>query len=183
MMHQLRKKRFLSIPATFAPADPDQFIVLNSIDEDVVHRSVKELFYHAEILDLLELDTTTKIQLHVGGAYGDKEKSINRFIQNYNKLDKKIKRRLVVENDDRIYSVKDCLSISKNVEVPILLDVFHHYVLNNKEPVTEALKFVKKTWKQKDGIPMIDYSSQEPNMRVGKHAETIDKNDFKNFIK
>ena len=29
---------------------------------------------------------------------------------------------------------------------------------------------------------MVDYSSQEPKMRVGKHAEKIDINDFKKFI-
>ena len=39
------------------------------------------------------------------------------------------------------------------------------------------------TWeKNRDGVLMIDYSSQEPNFRKGKHANTLDEMKFKNFI-
>ncbi|HUV02937.1 MAG TPA: hypothetical protein VMW67_05800 [Desulfobacteria bacterium] len=47
---------------------PDQFTLINSVNTEVFERSVKELLYHAEVLDLMELDTTAKIQLHVGGV-------------------------------------------------------------------------------------------------------------------
>ncbi len=161
---------------------PDQFIVLNSNKKEVVKRSIKELMYHAEVLDLMNLDKTSKIQLHLGGAYGDKEKSIQRFIDNYKKLDTKIKKRLVIENDDRIYSLKDCLFLSSKTKIPILFDVFHHKILNNNERTVDGIKEISKTWDSKDGIPMIDYSSQEKDMKKGKHAETIDLNDFKNFL-
>ena len=161
---------------------PDQFIVLNSNKKEVVKRSIKELMYHAEILDLMKLEKTSKIQLHLGGAYGDKEKSIQRFIDNYKKLDTKIKKRLVIENDDRIYSLRECLFLSSKTKIPILFDVFHHKILNNNERTVDGIKEISKTWNSKDGIPMIDYSSQEKDMKKGKHAETIDINDFKNFL-
>lgn len=161
---------------------PDQFIVLNSNRNEVVKRSIKELIYHAEVLDLMKLDKTSKIQLHIGGAYGDKEKAIQSFIDNYTKLDNKIKKRLVIENDDRIYSLKDCLFLSSKTSIPILFDVFHHQILNNNEKTIDGIKEISKTWDRKDGIPMIDYSSQEKDMKKGKHAETIDTKDFKNFI-
>ena len=64
---------------------PDQFIVLNSDKEEVYKDSVEELWYHAEVLDSLELDKNAKIQLHVGGVYGDKERSMERFTERYSR--------------------------------------------------------------------------------------------------
>jgi UV DNA damage endonuclease len=65
---------------------PDQFTLINSIKDEIFERSKKELRYHAEILDLMKLDTSAKIQIHVGGAYGDKKASMERFITRFNKL-------------------------------------------------------------------------------------------------
>ncbi|MFW5904304.1 MAG: UV DNA damage repair endonuclease UvsE [Candidatus Saliniplasma sp.] len=161
---------------------PDQFIVLNSNKEDVYHRSVDELLYHAEVLDLLGLNNTAKIQLHVGGVYGNKEKSKKRFIDRYQELDEIIKKRLVIENDERSYSVKDCLDISEECGVPVLFDHLHHSLKNNDEELNLILKEVEKTWKEQDGIPMVDYSSQMIGEREGRHAESIDKKDFLRFI-
>ncbi|MFO7791924.1 MAG: UV DNA damage repair endonuclease UvsE [Candidatus Saliniplasma sp.] len=161
---------------------PDQFIVLNSNKEDVYHRSVDELLYHAEVLDLLGLDRTAKIQLHVGGVYGNKEKSRKRFIKRYSELDEVIKNRLVIENDEKSYSVKDCLEISKESGVPVLFDYFHHQLNNNDEELTRIFKEVEGTWKEHDSIPMMDYSSQMMDEREGRHAESIDEGDFIKFI-
>jgi len=161
---------------------PDQFIVLNSLDENVVNRSILELNYHAEVLDLMELDNTAKIQLHIGGAYGDKEKSLNRFCVNYKKLNNKVKKRLVIENDDKIYSYKNCSYIYNQIKIPLLFDVFHNKILNDGEAIKSILEHQKKTWQKNDGIPMIDYSSQKPNFRLGSHTENIDLNDFKEFL-
>jgi len=161
---------------------PDQFIVLNSKDPNVVIRSIAELKYHAEVLDLMKLDKTAKIQLHVGGSYGNKKESLNRFADNYKKLDEKIKNRLVIENDDKIYSFKDCLILNEKINVPLLFDVFHHKVLHHEKSVKICLEKQSKTWNTKDGIPLIDYSSQKPGFRPGSHAESIDLKDFKRFL-
>ena len=161
---------------------PDQFTLINAKDEEIVKRSIQELIYHGDILDLMELDTTAKVQIHVGGVYGYKEESIKRFIYNYNKLPIKIKRRLVIENDDRSYSLQDCLEINKLCGIPILFDSFHHECLNNGEPIRESLLKAKETWKKKDGLLMVDYSSQKPNARRGSHIENIDIKHFKIFI-
>jgi UV DNA damage endonuclease len=162
---------------------PDQFVLINSPNTDIVTRSVDELKYHADFLDALGIDYSAKIQIHVGGAYGDKKTAISRFILNYNNLlPDNVKKRLVVENDDRLFSLKDCLYISSKVKVPILLDVFHHECLNNKEAVEESLFAASKTWLKKDGVLIVDYSSQEMGERKGKHAETLDSKDFKEFL-
>jgi UV DNA damage endonuclease len=162
---------------------PDQFTLINSIDAAVFERSVRELRYHAAILDLLELDRTAKIQLHVGGAYGDKPASMQRFVTRYDELDDTIRRRLVIENDDRLYTFDDCLRIHEESDIPILFDVYHHEVNSSGASFREAVSLITETWKQQDGVPMVDYSSQAPgSQRRGKHAETIDLSHFQRFI-
>lgn len=161
---------------------PDQFVLLNAEKKEIVENSIKELLYHADILDLMELSAEAKIQIHVGGVYGDKEKAMARFVQNYKKLPLRIKKRLVIENDHRLYSLKDVLVIHEKTKVPILFDVFHHQCLNNKESVFEALSLASQTWQKKDGLLMVDYSSQEPNSILGKHSQEIDLKDFQKFL-
>lgn len=165
---------------------PDQFVVLNSKDARIVESSISELRYHAQLLDALGLDTTAKIQIHVGGAYGDKSAAMQRFIATYSTLDTSIKRRLVIENDDRLFSMQDCLFIHEHTGIPIIFDVLHHEVLNNGESVHNALQLALNTWQhtdtRQDGIGMVDYSSQASDSRVGKHAETLDTAHFKKFI-
>lgn len=161
---------------------PDQFIVLNSPKSDVVTRSIAELYYHAEVLDLMKLDTTAKIQLHIGGAYNNKMESLLRFSKHFTILDTKIKKRLVIENDDKLFSLKDCFFLYTRIRLPILVDVFHHKLLNNGESTTDILEQQRKTWNKKDGLPMVDYSSQKPNARQGSHAESLNENDFHRFL-
>jgi len=162
---------------------PDQFTLINSPKDDVVERSIRELEFHADVLDALELDNKAKIQIHVGGLYNDRANSIKRFVENYEKLPAKVKSRLLIENDDRLFPLSDCLLIHGETGIPVLFDVFHHSILNNGESVREAIFAASKTWNNTDGILMTDYSSQEPDTRPGKHAETIDISDFKIYIR
>ncbi|MEO0091455.1 MAG: UV DNA damage repair endonuclease UvsE [candidate division WOR-3 bacterium] len=161
---------------------PDQFVLINSPNPDVVNRSIKELIYHCEVLDLLELNSTAKVQIHIGGVYGDKTSSIRRFISKYQELPSLIKNRLVIENDHISYSLHDCLLIHKEIGIPVLFDSFHHECLHNHETMKQAMLLASKTWHKKDGILMVDYSSQKPNSAQGNHAEHINIRHFKNFI-
>jgi UV DNA damage endonuclease len=161
---------------------PDQFTLINSLDTRVFARSVKELEYHAAVLDLLGLDTTAKLQIHVGGIYGDKMKSMQRFIERFATLDEGIRSRLVIENDDRLYTLRDCLRIHERTGIPVLFDAFHHEVNSSGESLPEAMRMVTQTWGTRDGVPMVDYSSQEPGERARKHAETIDLAHFQRFV-
>lgn len=161
---------------------PDQFILLNAKDKKITQNSIRELEYHADLLDALGLDRTAKIQIHVGGVYGDKPASIERFIEEYQNLPQKVKSRLVIENDDGRFSLADCLQISKKTGIPIVLDTFHHECLNNGEDLGNAMDKAAKTWKSKDGVPIVDYSSQHPKKRPGSHIEHIDISHFKKIM-
>ena len=162
---------------------PDQFVVLNSKKEDVVEKSIREIKYHCDVLDFMGLKDDAKVQIHVGGVYGDKEESVKRFIDVYSKLGTNIKRRLVVENDHVSYSLKDCLKVNKETGVPIVFDSYHHECLNSGETFQEAVREVERTWKEKDGVLMTDYSQQQKGKKKGVHAESINIKKFTDFLK
>jgi len=161
---------------------PDQFTLINSPDAEIFKRSAAELSYHARVLDLLGLDLTARIQIHAGGAYGDKTAASARFCGRFDLLPEAVRRRLVVENDDRLYSVGDCLDISRRTGVPVLFDSFHHRLNGRGESAAAALALAAATWKKADGPPMVDYSSQKKGARAGSHAESIDLRHFARFI-
>lgn len=162
---------------------PDQFILLNSPKKDILDRSINDLKWQADLLDLMGLDGSAKIQIHVGGVYGDKGKAMERFIDNHSMLPDGIIRRLVIENDDRLFSLEDCLNISDKARIPVVFDSFHHSLLNNGEDICWALRSAADSWKMEDGVLMTDYSSQEAGARKGKHAEHLDAEDFKDMIR
>jgi UV DNA damage endonuclease len=162
---------------------PDQFVLINAPDPGIVGRSVAELRYHAQVLDLMELDTTAKIQIHVGGVYGDREGSIRRFGDNARVLPEKVLRRLVVENDDLRFPLADCLRIHGEIGLPVLFDAFHHELNNRGETLGRALDLAGETWGKADGTTMVDYSSQEEGKRRGTHAATLDPRLFSRFLK
>ena len=171
---------------------PDQFVILNSHNERIVQNSINELRYHCTLLDVMDLDKTAKIQIHVGGVYGNKMEAIDRFIKTYNLVDHSIKKRLVIENDDHLYSLRDCLYIYQQTGIPILFDSFHHECYNNGESLKSALEAAMATWDRiRDGLPMVDYSSQDTgneidvnnkNRKKGRHAQTIDMTSFEKFM-
>ncbi|MDD2377452.1 MAG: UV DNA damage repair endonuclease UvsE [Bacilli bacterium] len=162
---------------------PGQYTVLNSINNDVVKNSIADLEYHTKVLEALGTNTSSKIVLHIGGVYGDKKESINRFIQNYKKLDKRIKKRIVIENDDKSYDINDVLNISKKINCPVVFDVLHNKI-NCYDESKDNLYWIilcLKTWKKKDGIPKIHYSEQDENKKIGSHSLTINTEEFMNF--
>jgi len=162
---------------------PDQFVLLNAPDTGILQRSIADLEYQVQVLDLMRLDRSAKVQVHVGGVYGDKHAAIDRFVKQYELLDTAIRDRLVIENDERSYALSDCLAIHERTGIPIIADTFHHSLYNTGEQFTALLDTVRKTWKTHDGIPMIDYSSQEPGKRAGAHAMHIVAEDFRQFLK
>ena len=108
-------------------------------------------------------------------------KQIGRFVKTYNLVDHSIKKRLIIENDDHLYSLRDCLYIHHQTGIPILFDSFHHECYNNGESLKSTLEEAMATWDRiKDGLPMVDYSSQgkgngtdynnNKNRRKGRHA-------------
>ena len=126
-------------------AHPDQFNVINSDRESVVENTIKTLAMQVDLFEAMD-NEEGKLVIHIGGAKGGKEVAINRFIENLEKVPSRIKERLIIENDDKIFSAKDVLHISKITKLPMVLDVHHHNCKNQGECVSVFIKPVFDTW-------------------------------------
>jgi UV DNA damage endonuclease len=62
---------------------PGQFDVLATPNTKVLENTLKDLRQHGEIMDLIGLPRSrfAKINIHVGGAYGDKSAAIERLLR------------------------------------------------------------------------------------------------------
>lgn len=164
---------------------PGQFTVLNSPRREVVASSITELEYHTAFLDALGLDRSHKVVVHMGGIYDDKNQSLKRFIATCRRLDRTVLGRLVIENDERCYSIADALIAAQKIGVPVVFDVFHH----RWNPAHESLglrgiiQSSAATWLTSDGRPKIHYSNQWPGQPKGTHSKTISVQKFRDFYK
>jgi len=161
---------------------PGQYTVLNSPDPDVVSRAVDDLEYHSLVLDSLGLDRRAKIIIHIGGVYGDKEAAIVRFKESYKKLPERVKDRLIIENDERLYSIQEVLEIGTDLGIPVVFDNLHHLVKVGDGKDSMWIGEAAKTWKREDGVQKIHYSQQDPDKNPGAHSETIDVKQLVQYI-
>ena len=161
---------------------PSHFNALGSPNPVVVEKAIKELDKHSDIMDLIGLTISpyNKINIHVGGAYGDKESTLKRWVENYNKLDYNTRKRLTIENDDKanMYSVKELYEgIYKKCKVPIVFDYYHHKFCTGGLTEQEALELAASTW---HGItPCTHYSESrrkehlDESIRAQAHSDLI----------
>ncbi|ODA83494.1 hypothetical protein RJ55_02008 [Drechmeria coniospora] len=147
---------------------PGQFTQIGSPRKEVVTAAIRELEYHDELLSLLklpeQLNRDAVMIMHMGGVYGDKEATLDRFRQNYAKLSDGVKRRLVLENDDVSYSVHDLLPICEELNIPLVLDYHHHNIVFDpclREGTLDIIGLydrIRATWTKKQITQKMHYS-------------------------
>ena len=154
---------------------PDQFVVLNSPRPDVVDKSIQELEYQAEVSEWLGADV---INIHGGGAYGDKRKALSDFASNLSRLSPSVRSRLTVENDDKTYTPADLLPLCRTEGIPLVYDVHHHRCLADQLSVEQAIEQAIATWNRE---PLFHISSPIDGWQGAKperHHDYIDISDF-----
>jgi len=157
---------------------PDQFNVLNSNNPSVVEATINNLNYYNDLMNKLKLNTN--IILHVGSSQGGKKESTNRFIKNFNKLNKSVKSKLAIENDDKVFNIRNVLSLAKKINIPVVLD-YHHFLVNrNNEKIEDYITDIFNTWKT---TPKIHFSSPKNKKEKRSHHDYIDSDTFIDFIK
>lgn len=151
-----------------------QFTQLGSPRNQVIESSIRDLEYHSEMLQLLRLppqqDRDAVMILHMGGVFGDKAATLDRFRENYKTLSQDIKNRLILENDDVSWSVHDLLPICEELNIPLVLDFHHHNIIFDSDKVREGTldiiqlyDRIKATWTRKGITQKMHYSEPTPS--------------------
>lgn len=154
---------------------PDQFVVLNSRRPEVVAASLRELEYQAEVAEWIGADV---INVHGGGAFGDKPAALADFARALDRLSTRARSRLTVENDDRVFTPSDLLPTCRAAGIPLVYDAHHHRCNPDGLSVEEATAAALETW---DREPLFHISSPIHGWdgpRVGPHHDFIDPVDF-----
>ena len=175
-------KRFRTLGVRVS-THPGQFTVLNSPSPAIVAAAVAELEYQARLLDAFGTDASAKIVLHVGGLYaGSETVAMDRFCQAASTLSERVRRRLVVENDDRLFDASEVLLVARQVGVPVVFDWLHHHANPCRAPLAEVVPEIFDTWRVADGRPKVHLSSQAADAPRGAHADFIEPADALAFF-
>ena len=180
---------------------PSQYIVLNSEDEGVRAAAIRDVELQTELLDAMGLGPEAVVVLHVGGAAGGRGAGLDRWVAGWERLSPRARERLVVENDDRTFSLADVLRLHECTGVKVVWDILHHHCNDPDDvPDGEALRLALATWPA--GVtPKIHYSTpktamEERRRKVGRrverswilpqlraHADLIDPIAFEHFVR
>ena len=159
----------------------DQFNVINSVKDKVIEDTIRNLNHAVDLYDLMEYDEG-KLVIHVGSSAGGKEESIKRFITNLDRFPKRITSRLIIENDDKVFTAKNVLDLCQEINCPMVLDLHHHKCKNDGENIADLLEDIFNTWNNESLPPKVHFSSPRESEFDRKHADFIDVNDFANFL-
>lgn len=157
---------------------PGQYNVVGTPVESAFRQTVADLTYHADVLDAMGMDEHSVMVVHGGGVYGDKPKTMERWVAQFKLLPDHVQRRLVLENCERAFSVEDCLWISERTGVPVVFDTHHfecYVALHPQEtlkPAADYMEAVLATW-TKRGIKPKFHVSQQGSGKIGHHSDFI----------
>lgn len=165
---------------------PGQFTVLNSVNPAVASAAADEVVWHARFLDALGVGDDAKIVIHIGSIAGGREAAIARFAHAIDRLPDRCRARLIVENDERMYTAEDALATARATGLSVVFDWLHHRAnpgaLATDPAVRELLHACFATWRARDGIPKVHLSSQAAGGRRGQHADWVRPRDVTAFL-
>lgn len=167
---------------------PSQYVQLASPTNTVYENSVLDLRYHAKILNYMDLPPESVMVIHGGGVYCDKGKATQILTSRILNLPDKIRKRLVLENDEKCYNCDDLLPVCQKTLVPFVFDIFHYecYALLHKDvrqtPIKDLIPVILNTWKVRNIRPKVHLSEQcvptpiKTDLgRVGAHSMFVNK--------
>ncbi|WP_219835306.1 UV DNA damage repair endonuclease UvsE [Paenibacillus sp. R14(2021)] len=171
---------------------PDHFCVFSTPRPEVLAKSAEDLNYHVTMLEHMGLDPMTKCNIHVGGAYGDKPASADRFVKQFGALEARLRERVTLENDDKTFNVRETLAVAEAVGTPMVLDIHHHAVNDGGESEAvlhgELWSRILRTWNGPDGNPLpigpkLHVSSPKSERDPRGHADNVDVQPLLRFLR
>lgn len=154
---------------------PDQFVVLNSQNPDVVRRSILEIEYQTMVAKWVNADV---VNIHAGGGFGNKTKALADFCHNFYKLSAEARSLLTIENDDTTYSPIDLLPVCENLGIPLVYDVHHHRVLADDLLISECTEKAIQTWNREPLFHLSSPINGWGEKNEYQHHDYININDF-----
>jgi UV DNA damage endonuclease len=154
---------------------PDQFILLSSPDPEITRRSVLDLEYQAQVAEWINADV---INIHGGGAYGNKTEALQRLVSRIKTLPDSVRIRLTIENDDRVYTPEDLLPVCAETGIPLVYDVHHHRCLPDGMSVEKATDLAIQTWNREPVFHLSSPLNGWKGASINKHHDYIDPDDF-----
>lgn len=157
---------------------PGQYNQIGAKDIHVYEQTVHDLEHHANILDVMNIDNNGVLIVHGGGTYGDKNKTIERWMEQFDDLPVKVKKRLVIENCEKGYTAQDCLFISDETGIPVVFDFHHYHCFSLLHPnivqasISEILPEVIESWGNRKPLMHI---SEQGTGRIGHHSDFIEE--------
>ena len=161
---------------------PDEFCLLTSEKISVTLNSIEILKFHLSIFKLLGING--KCVLHIGSSKPTKEEALDRFKINYNKLPEELKSLIILENDDKTYTVTDTLTLCEELNIPMVLD-YHHFICNHEknERIDKLLPRIIKTWENTNLNPKMHFSCSLNSKQKRNHSTYLNYNSFIKFLK
>lgn len=161
---------------------PNQFTLFTSNREEVTANAVLDMEYHYGMLEAMGLENEALINIHIGGAYGNKAETIVRFHENFTRLPAHIKKITTLENDDKTYNAEETLAACVQEDVPFMFD-YHHHMANLCETQLEKILPVGfGTWLRTGLNPKIHISSPKSEKAYRSHADYVDPDFIKPLI-
>lgn len=156
----------------------DHFFVLNSINEDVVLSTINILKFYKNIFKAMKIKG--RLIMHVGSKTLGKKEGMKRFINNFQLLDIETQKLLILENDDKVYNIKNILYLSKKLNIPMVLD-YHHFLCNKtNEKIENYINEIFETWGS--DTPKVHFSSPLNKKNFRSHHDYIDIKTFLDFL-
>jgi len=157
---------------------PGQYNQVSAKNMAVFEKTVQDLSACADKLDMMGIDDNGILTVHGGGTYGDKESTKRRWIEQFDDLPRKVKNRLVIENCEKGYSVRDCIDIATETGISVVFDCHHYQCYNHFHPTEtqeapeDLVEEVLDTWK--DRIPSFHISEQKEGAPIGAHSDYVE---------
>ena len=157
---------------------PSEFNVLASTNQDAVDRTIRELNFYADFLDMLGLprDYNCPMNMHINNRDGTNAEVTERFLYNFNMLQENVRNRLVIENDDKLncWSVKQLIEdFYPKTKIPITFDYLHHSCHPDGWTEEFAILACVNSWQ--GYRPLFHYSESAPGNNPRKHADNAEK--------
>lgn len=162
---------------------PNQYTLFTSPRDHVTENAVKDMMYHYRMLELMGIEDQGVINIHIGGTYGDKEKTLERFHENLKTLPDEARRVMTLENDDKTYDAGETLAACKQSHIPMVLDIHHHEANLSEQPLEDLLPDIFNTWHHRDLVPKIHVSSPRSEKAFRSHADLVDSSFVEGFMK